>query len=77
MNDPIPNPTTGPGNPDQTKKIMAIIIALLCGTTAALTAYLLSRHLGATPLEGLGYSGISFLTVTTLVKTIEEHIGLL
>ncbi|WP_078888032.1 hypothetical protein [Streptomyces sp. NRRL S-118] len=74
---PAPGPGPAPGPPDQTKKVMAIIIAVLCGTVAGLIAYLLGRHLGATPLEGLGCSGISFLAVTSLVKAIEEKVGVL
>lgn len=77
MTDETPNPTAMTSCPDQTKKVMAIIIAILSGTIAGLIAYLLGRHLGATPLEGLGAAGVSFLAATGLIKAIEEKTGLL
>lgn len=72
-----PTPQVTPAPLDQTKKVMAIIIGLLCGVVAALVAYVLCRHLGGTPLVGLGYSGGSFIAVTTLIVMLQKELGLL
>ncbi|MGW6416050.1 hypothetical protein [Streptomyces sp. NPDC055055] len=63
--------------PTKTEKVMAIIIAILSGSVAALVAYMITRHLGSTPLVGVGSSGISFGAVLGIVKNIEEKLGLL
>ncbi|WP_143661163.1 hypothetical protein [Streptomyces sp. M41(2017)] len=72
-----PTPPIPPAPLDQTKKVMAVIIALLCGVVAALLAYVLCQHLGGTPLVGLGYSGGSFIALTTLIVMLEKELGLL
>ncbi|MFJ3575888.1 hypothetical protein [Streptomyces rubiginosohelvolus] len=56
---------------------MAIIIGLLCGVVAALVAHVLCQHLGGAPLVGLGYSGGSFVALTTLIVMLEKELGLL
>jgi hypothetical protein len=56
---------------------MAVMIGILCGTVAALASYILSRFLGGAPLIALGFSGTSFMAVTTLVVMIEKELGVL
>ncbi|MFE2009160.1 hypothetical protein [Streptomyces sp. NPDC059491] len=63
--------------PTKTGKVMAIIIAILSGTVAALVAHMITRHLGSTLLVGVGCSGVSFGAVLGIVKRIEEMPGLL
>ncbi|WP_329351865.1 hypothetical protein OG226_41235 [Streptomyces sp. NBC_01261] len=63
--------------PDQSKRVMAVTIGLLAGIIAALMAYMLCLHLGGTPLVGLGYSGGSFIALTSLIVTLEKELGLL
>lgn len=70
-------PTSTPPGPSRTVKVMALIIAILCGLVAALTAFALSRHLEATGLEALAYAGVSFLGVTAFVIAVQEKLGLL
>jgi hypothetical protein len=72
-----PTPHITPAPHDQTKKVMAIIIGLLCGVVAALVAHVLCQHLGGAPLVGLGYSGGSFVALTTLIVMLEKELGLL
>lgn len=67
-------PATGP---TKTEKVMAIIIAILSGITAAFVAYMLTRHLGGTPLMGVGFSGGSFTAALGIVGTIEKELGVL
>ncbi|MEV6582952.1 hypothetical protein AB0M92_32870 [Streptomyces sp. NPDC051582] len=67
-------PATGP---TKTEKVMAIIIAILSGIVAALVAYMLTRHLGGTPLMGVGFSGGSFTATLGIVGTIEKELGVL
>ncbi|MFJ7159202.1 hypothetical protein ACIQUQ_30230 [Streptomyces sp. NPDC101118] len=69
-NPPAQDPTT-------TEKVMAIIIAILCGVVAALVAYMLIRHLGGTALVGVGCSGGSFATTMGIVAYIEKELGVL
>ncbi|MFC8493928.1 hypothetical protein ACFUJU_24620 [Streptomyces sp. NPDC057235] len=61
----------------QTEKVMAIVIAVLSGVTTALIAYMITRHLGGTPLVGVGCAGVSFGAALGIVKSIEEKLGLL
>lgn len=70
-----PEPT--PPGPSRTVKVMALIIATLCGLVAALTAFTLSRHLDATGLQAIAYSGVSFVAVTAFVKAVQEKLGVL
>ncbi|MFB7031317.1 MULTISPECIES: hypothetical protein [unclassified Streptomyces] len=63
--------------PTKTEKVMAIVIAVLSGVIAALVAYMITRHLGGTPLVGVGCSGVSFGAALGIVKSIEEKLGLL
>ncbi|MFI7347125.1 hypothetical protein ACIBSR_12725 [Streptomyces sp. NPDC049936] len=63
--------------PSRTVKVMALIIAFLCGVVTALIAFTLSRHLDATSLEAVTYAGVSFLGVTTLAVAVQEKLGLL
>ncbi|MFJ3667168.1 hypothetical protein ACIPSE_11990 [Streptomyces sp. NPDC090106] len=72
----IQTPLTPPG-PSRTVKVMALVIAFLCGAVAALTAFTLSRHLDATGLEAVTYAGVSFLGVTSLAVAVQEKLGLL
>jgi hypothetical protein len=70
-------PAPSPAGPDRTQKGMAVMIGILCGTVAALASYILSRFLGGAPLIALGFSGTSFMAVTTLVVMIEKELGVL
>lgn len=70
-------PASTPPGPSRTVKVMALIIAILCGLVAALTAFTLSRHLEATNLQAIAYSGVSFLGVAAFVKAVQEKLGLL
>ncbi|MFI8174032.1 hypothetical protein ACIF6H_12100 [Streptomyces microflavus] len=72
-----PQPDRPPVEPDRIKKGMAITISILCGTVAALVSYTLSRLLDGTPLIGLGFSGTSFMAITTLVVMVEKELDLL
>ncbi|MFJ9648913.1 hypothetical protein [Streptomyces sp. NPDC101206] len=72
-----PDPQAADSGPTKTEKIMAVIIAILCGTIAALIAFILTRHLDGTMLAGLGASGSSFLAVAGFVAWIEEKLHLL
>ncbi|MFG3043247.1 hypothetical protein ACGFYZ_40750 [Streptomyces sp. NPDC048330] len=63
--------------PTESEKVTAMAIAILSGTVAALAAYMITRHLGSTPLVGVGCSGVSFGAVLGIVKRIEEKPGLL
>ncbi|WP_328786124.1 hypothetical protein [Streptomyces sp. NBC_00273] len=63
--------------PTRTVKVMAILIAVLCGALGALLAFVLTRHLGATALVAIGSAGVTFLDVTSTVKHIEEKLNLL
>lgn len=74
---PTPRGIAAQARPDQTKRVMAIAIGLLSGIIAAQMAYMLCRHLGGTPLVGLGYSGGSFIALTSLIVTLEKELGLL
>ncbi|MFF5638137.1 hypothetical protein [Streptomyces sp. NPDC012825] len=71
--------TTNPHaqEPTRTEKIMAIIIAVLSGIIAALVAYMITRHLGGTPLVGACCAGVSFGAALGIVMAIEEKLGLL
>ncbi|MFD5618514.1 hypothetical protein [Streptomyces yangpuensis] len=64
-------------NPSKAVKGMAILIAILSGTLGALLAFMITRHLGATPLVAIGSAGASFLGVSGTVKYIEEKFHLL
>ncbi|WP_327260786.1 hypothetical protein OG444_04095 [Streptomyces sp. NBC_01232] len=92
VNPPTPTHTQGPpvpatpqgatmpvetDGPSRTEKVMALVIAILCGTVGALLAFLITRHLEATSLVAVGSSGLSFLGVTGLVRYIEEKLGVL
>lgn len=70
-------PAPTPPGPSRTVKVMALIIAILCGLVAALTAFALSRHLEATSLEALTYAGVSFLGVTAFATGVQEKLGFL
>ncbi|GGZ81493.1 hypothetical protein [Streptomyces subrutilus] len=70
-------PTSTPPGPSRTVKVMALTIALLCGLVAAVSAFTLSRHLEATGLEAVAYSGGSFLGATALAQVVQEKLGLL
>lgn len=63
--------------PSKTVKVMALLIAILCGTVGALAAFILTRHLGAGTLVAIGSSGATFLGVTSTVKYIQEKLGVL
>ncbi|MER6315442.1 hypothetical protein ABT237_16925 [Streptomyces sp. NPDC001581] len=63
--------------PSRTEKVMALLIAVLCGTVGALVAFILFRHLGAGALVAIGSSGATFLGVTGVVKAVEEKLGVL
>ncbi|KPI20892.1 hypothetical protein OV450_7732 [Actinobacteria bacterium OV450] len=67
-------PATGP---TKTEKVMAIIIAILSAIIAAFVAYMLTRHLGGTPLAGVGFSGGSFTATLAIVVGIEKELDLL
>ncbi|MGW0754473.1 hypothetical protein [Streptomyces sp. NPDC002587] len=67
-------PATGP---TKTEKVMAITIAILSAVIAAFVAYMLTRHLGGTPLAGTGFSGASFTAALGIVAGIEKELGLL
>ncbi|MEU9032676.1 hypothetical protein AB0D46_35260 [Streptomyces sp. NPDC048383] len=56
---------------------MALIIAILCGLVAALTAFTLSRALEATGLQAIAYAGVSFLGIAAFTKAVQEKLGLL
>ncbi|MFJ8039578.1 hypothetical protein ACIRBX_03560 [Kitasatospora sp. NPDC096147] len=55
---------------------MALVIAVLCGLVAALTALIVSRHLGASALQSLAYAGGSFLAGTAFASAVQEKLGL-
>ncbi|MGW6857231.1 hypothetical protein [Streptomyces xanthophaeus] len=61
----------------KTVKVMALVIAILCGAVGALAALVLTRHLGADALVAIGSSGVTFLGVTGTVTYAEEKLGLL
>ncbi|WP_158781304.1 hypothetical protein [Streptomyces sp. NRRL S-237] len=63
--------------PTRTVKVMAILVAVLCGALGSLLAFALTRHLGATALVAIGSAGVTFLGVTGTVKHIEEKLNLL
>ncbi|WP_404962231.1 hypothetical protein [Streptomyces sp. 147326] len=65
------------GGPSRTEKVMALVIAILCGAVGALLAFIITRHLEANSLVAVGSSGITFLGVTGVVKYIEEKLGVL
>ncbi|QDN96032.1 hypothetical protein FNV65_06760 [Streptomyces sp. S1A1-8] len=57
-------------------KVMAVLVALLSGTVAALVAYILARHTSPDLGQALTWSSGSFLAITYLVFKIEDKIGL-
>ncbi|MFD7835278.1 hypothetical protein [Streptomyces sp. NPDC059761] len=63
--------------PSRTVTVMALVIAMLCGTVGALLAFILTRHLEASALGAIGSSGATFLGVTSTVKYIQEKLGVL
>ncbi|MFD5420920.1 hypothetical protein ACFWJT_23190 [Streptomyces sp. NPDC127069] len=63
--------------PTKTEKVMAIVIAILCGVIAAFIAYMLIRHLGGSPLVGACSSGGTFTAALGIVAYIEKELGLL
>ncbi|MEU6314795.1 hypothetical protein [Streptomyces sp. NPDC047014] len=65
------------GGPPRSVKVMALLIALLCGIVGALCTFILFRHLGAGTLVALGSSGAVLLGVSGAVKVFEEKLGVL
>ncbi|MFD3719805.1 hypothetical protein [Streptomyces sp. NPDC058674] len=72
-----PDPQPADNSPTKTEKVMAVVIAILCGIVAALIAFILTRHLDGTMLAGIGASGTSFLAVAGFIAWIEEKLHLL
>jgi hypothetical protein len=63
--------------PTQTVKIMALLIALLSGMVGALISFELVLQLGGEVIKALASGGGVFLSVTLMVRDIEEKLGLL
>ncbi|MFJ3505687.1 hypothetical protein [Streptomyces sp. NPDC090135] len=61
----------------RTEKVLAIVIAVLSGITTALVAYMITRHLGGTPLVSACCAGVSFGAALGIIMAIEEKLGLL
>lgn len=77
---PAPEGAATPGaaaGPARSVRVMALLIAFLCGTVGALSVFILFRHLGAGALVALGSSGAAFLGVSGAVKVFEEKLGVL
>ncbi|WP_371502568.1 hypothetical protein OG871_35975 [Kitasatospora sp. NBC_00374] len=70
-------PASTPPGPSRTVKVMALVIAILSGLVAALTAFTLGRHLQATGLEALTCAAGSFLAVAAFAMAVQEKLGLL
>ncbi|MEV5880347.1 hypothetical protein AB0L75_40405 [Streptomyces sp. NPDC052101] len=56
---------------------MALLIALLSGTVGGLISFELVLHLSGEAIKALASGGGAFLSVTLMVKEIEEKLGLL
>lgn len=60
-----------------TIKVMAIIIAVLLGTVAALAAGIIAAAVGKDIAVALSWGSGSFIATTPLVLIIEQALGLL
>ncbi|MFD3719808.1 hypothetical protein [Streptomyces sp. NPDC058674] len=72
-----PDPQPADNSPTKTEKVMAIVIAILCGTIAAFIAFILTRHYQGTALMAAGAFGTSFIGTAGFTAWIEDKLHLL
>jgi hypothetical protein len=67
----------GVGVPTRTVKILALMVAFLSGVVGGLLSFGVVFHLSGETLKSLASASAAFLSVTLLVKEVEEKLGLL
>jgi hypothetical protein len=58
-------------------KVLAVLLAVMTGITAALAAFILGEHLTAETAEAVVWAATTFVATTGLALLIEEKTGLL
>lgn len=67
------SPSRRPPAP-RSQKVLLIVIALLAGLSASLSAYIIARALDASGLDAVGYAGCTFIAFTMLIFKIREEL---